>query len=94
MQSNASLSPSQARKGCREFSVGSLVSYHIDFFHPSEAHRLGPNAGENRGGLHFSSASREESTKRSTQMGEVAADSLRHHGEQEKMWSLALILLK
>lgn len=46
MQSNASLSPSQARNGCREFSVGSLVSYHIDFFNPFEAHRLGANAGE------------------------------------------------
>lgn len=76
------------------FSVESLVSHHV--FSCSASLKLTGLEGmqvKQSCGLHFSAASEEESTKRSTWTGEVAAGSL-GPWRTRKMWSLSLILNK
>jgi len=83
MQSDASLAPSQARNGCREFSVESLVSYHFNSFNPFEAHRLGANASETE--LASISALHPRQKARKVQRGrEKRLLTPQDRGEQEK----------
>lgn len=94
-QSTASLAPSQASNGCREFFWWK-VWYHTTLLSCSTSLKLTGLEGmqvKQSCGLHFSAASEEESMERSTWKGEVAAGSL-GPWKTRKMWSLSLILNK